>query len=98
MPSTRWRFMSREARTDLGQHKRPGYVTPVERVVDGKVQKYYAITKAGKLALTDACAEIRELVEEVLEPGKPRKRTATPHSRQARQAGVDTDRLDGDAA
>ncbi len=47
------------------------YVERDERVVDGKVRKYYRITPLGEEALTEARRKIRELVGEVLEVGPP---------------------------
>ena len=44
-----------------------GYLTREDRVVGGKVRKYYAITDAGRLALAEARLKIAELVDEVLE-------------------------------
>jgi PadR family transcriptional regulator, regulatory protein PadR len=43
------------------------YVEREDRIVDGKVRKYYRITHAGVQALQEARAKIRELVDEVLE-------------------------------
>lgn len=48
-----------------------GYVTRQDRVVDGKVRKYYAITDAGRQALAEAREKIGELVGEVLEGRGP---------------------------
>ncbi len=44
-----------------------GYLTRDDRVVDGKVRKYYTITAQGTAMLEEASEKIRELVEEVLE-------------------------------
>jgi PadR family transcriptional regulator PadR len=50
-----------------------GYLAQQSRVIGGKVRKYYTITEAGRAALDDARAKIRELVDEVLEGhGPPR--------------------------
>jgi DNA-binding PadR family transcriptional regulator len=47
-----------------------GYLARENRVVGGKVRKYYTITPAGRDALDEARSKIRELVDEVLEePG-----------------------------
>ena len=51
--------------------ERAGYLTRQERVVGGKVRKYYAITGAGRAALEEARAKIAELVDEVLEGRGP---------------------------
>jgi DNA-binding PadR family transcriptional regulator len=42
-----------------------GFLKSYEEVVNGKVRKYYRATRAGKKALADAHAKIRELVNEV---------------------------------
>jgi DNA-binding PadR family transcriptional regulator len=44
-----------------------GYLAREDRVVGGKVRKYYTITDAGRQALTEARQQIGELVDEVLE-------------------------------
>ena len=43
-----------------------GYLAREDRVVGGKVRKYYTITAAGRLALAEARVKIAELVDEVL--------------------------------
>jgi DNA-binding PadR family transcriptional regulator len=52
-----------------------GYLARDNRVVGGKVRKYYTATQAGRDALDEARPRIRELVAEVLEgqgpPGLP---------------------------
>ena len=48
-----------------------GYLTREDRVVGGKVRKYYAITDAGRLALAEARVKIAELVDEVLGDNGP---------------------------
>jgi PadR family transcriptional regulator PadR len=50
-----------------------GYLAREDRVVGGKVRKYYAITDAGRLALAEARLKIAELVDEVLEGHGPRR-------------------------
>jgi DNA-binding PadR family transcriptional regulator len=47
--------------------EKSGYLSREDRNVDGKVRKYYSITKSGEAALAEARARIRELVDEVLE-------------------------------
>ena len=49
-----------------------GYLTREDRVVNGKVRKYYAITDEGRRALEEARPKIAELVGEVLEGEGPR--------------------------
>jgi PadR family transcriptional regulator len=46
-----------------------GYLAREERVVEGKVRKYYRITPLGERALSEARTKIRELVDEMLETG-----------------------------
>lgn len=46
--------------------EREGYLRREERVVDGRVRKYYRITAAGLRILERAQAQLRELVGEVL--------------------------------
>ncbi len=48
-----------------------GHLAREDRVVGGKVRKYYAITEAGRLALAEARVKIAELVDEVLEGHGP---------------------------
>jgi DNA-binding PadR family transcriptional regulator len=47
------------------------YLRREERVVKGKVRKYYSITEQGRQALTEVRPKIAELVEEVLEGHGP---------------------------
>ena len=44
-----------------------GYLERDDRVVEGKVRKYYSITPLGRAALDEARHKIRELVNEVTE-------------------------------
>src|SRR3989338_6403776 len=53
----------------LHQLEEAGYLARADRVVEGKVRKYYVLTRRGRAALADARREIGELVGEVLEPG-----------------------------
>lgn len=46
--------------------EKDGYLVSEDRVVQGKVRKYYTITEAGSRALVEARSKIRELVDEVL--------------------------------
>jgi PadR family transcriptional regulator len=48
-----------------------GYLSRADRVVGGKVRKYYTITDAGYQALEEVRPKIRELVDEVLEGHGP---------------------------
>jgi DNA-binding PadR family transcriptional regulator len=53
----------------LHELEKAGYLRRIDRVVNGKVRKYYAITRRGVGALADARRKIAELVGEVLAPG-----------------------------
>ncbi len=44
-----------------------GYLQRTERIVEGRVRKYYTITNEGRVALDEAKRKIAELVREVLE-------------------------------
>lgn len=73
----------------LHQLEAAGYLRRLKRVVDGKVRKYYTITRSGTAALTDARARVRELVEEVLESTdgeRTRSRRRSPGRRSSRGA------------
>jgi PadR family transcriptional regulator PadR len=48
-----------------------GYLTREDRLVGGKVRKYYTITDKGRDALADARIKIAELVGEVVEGRGP---------------------------
>lgn len=43
-----------------------GYLIREDRLVNGKIRKYYSITDKGKEALTEAQTKIKELVHEIL--------------------------------
>jgi PadR family transcriptional regulator PadR len=47
--------------------EKAGYLKREERLVDGKIRKYYHLTDQGAAALIEAKAKIRELVNEVME-------------------------------
>jgi len=51
----------------LHRLEKEGYLERSSRVVEGKVRKYYTITKQGLAVLQEARRKIRELVNEVLE-------------------------------
>lgn len=51
----------------LHRLEKEGYLEQSQRVVNGKVRKYYIITEEGKAMLERASGKIRGLVEEVLE-------------------------------
>jgi DNA-binding PadR family transcriptional regulator len=46
-----------------------GYLRRIDRVVNGKVRKYYVLTRRGGVALAGARAKVGELVGELLETG-----------------------------
>jgi DNA-binding PadR family transcriptional regulator len=48
-----------------------GYLQQEERVVEGKVRKYYRATDEGRAALADVKEKMAELVEEVIEGRGP---------------------------
>jgi len=50
-----------------------GYLTREDRVIGGKVRKYYSITDAGQRALSEVKPKIAELMDEVLEGHGPRQ-------------------------
>jgi DNA-binding PadR family transcriptional regulator len=57
----------------LHQLETAGYLRRLNRVVSGKVRKYYVLTRRGGQALSDARGKIGELVGEVLETDNARK-------------------------
>jgi len=57
----------------LHQLETAGYLRRLNRVVGGKVRKYYVLTQRGGQALSDARGKIGELVGEVLETDHARK-------------------------
>lgn len=61
----------------LHELEQAGYLRRLDRVVNGKVRKYYRITPRGGLALSDARLKIGELVGELLESTTlPRRQNA----------------------
>jgi DNA-binding PadR family transcriptional regulator len=57
-----------------------GYLAREQRLVNGKVRKYYTITAEGRQALAEARQQLGELVREVLQerrPGPARRHTST---------------------
>jgi len=61
----------------LHQMEDAGYLEREERVVEGRIRKYYHATEEGEAALVEAKGKIRELVDEVLE-GRGPSRLASP--------------------
>lgn len=45
--------------------ERDGYLIAEQKVVGGKVRKYYTATRKGKTALAEARAKARELLDEI---------------------------------
>lgn len=58
--------------------EKEGYLASADRVVQGKVRKYYTITAEGSRALVEARLKIRELVDEVLEGHGPTRLAGLP--------------------
>ena len=58
----------------LNSLEKSGYLLKSERVVEGKVRKYYVITDAGLRILHEAQAKIQELASEVLGNQEPHMR------------------------
>jgi PadR family transcriptional regulator PadR len=69
----------------LHQLEQAGYLVQLDRVVNGKVRKYYRLTRRGAGALADARQRIAGLVDEVLGAGGARRGTRV---RKAAAAGM----------
>ena len=69
-----------------------GYLRRIDRVVNGKIRKYYRVTPRGVAVLADARRKIGELVGELLEGDVPiqrpraRPRSGRPRSRPRSKA------------
>lgn len=50
----------------LHSMEKSGYLHKEERLVHGKIRKYYVITEQGRVALKEAREKMKELVREVL--------------------------------
>jgi PadR family transcriptional regulator, regulatory protein PadR len=63
-----------------------GYLDREDRLVEGKVRKYYRITPLGTSALKEARLKIGELIDEIAEDGGStiRRREVVPLGRQVR--------------
>ena len=59
----------------LHQMERSGLLSRTERLVEGRVRKYYTATEEGLRVLEEAKPKIRELVGEVLEGAEDSVRT-----------------------
>jgi PadR family transcriptional regulator PadR len=55
----------------LHELEHAGYLRREDRLVQGKIRKYYRITPQGKHALEEARVKIAELVNEVLQGEEP---------------------------
>jgi PadR family transcriptional regulator, regulatory protein PadR len=55
----------------LHEFERAGYLAREDRVVRGKIRKYYRITRLGAQALEEVRVKIAELVSEVLQGDSP---------------------------
>jgi PadR family transcriptional regulator PadR len=64
-----------------------GFLERDDRIVDGKVRKYYQITRLGRIALAESRRKILDLVDEIMndEPNeqasRPSSRARSPHRR-----------------
>ncbi len=65
-----------------------GWLTREDRVVGGRVRKYYAATEVGRQALADVREQIRELVGEVIDGHGPRH---LPEPHEGRWGDSETD-------
>ena len=63
------------------------YLRRLDRVVNGKVRKYYTITPLGRQALAAAKRQIRELVDEVLQDSTPVRSPRPRRHASARRDG-----------
>lgn len=53
--------------------EKAGYLEREDRLVNGKIRKYYEITDDGRAALTEARTKMVELADEVLEGHGPKR-------------------------
>jgi PadR family transcriptional regulator PadR len=67
----------------LHQLEEAAYLSRLDRVVNGKVRKYYVLTRRGRHALREAREKIAELVGEVLERERATKRTVAVKAARA---------------
>jgi DNA-binding PadR family transcriptional regulator len=51
--------------------ERAGYLARDDRVIGGKIRKYYSITELGRVALVEARLKMRELIDEVYDGQGP---------------------------
>jgi PadR family transcriptional regulator, regulatory protein PadR len=74
----------------LHQLERQGYLVVEERVVRGKVRKYYTATAEGSRALVEVRAKVRELVDEVLEGKGPSHLPEIDEAKESEEVDSDT--------
>jgi DNA-binding PadR family transcriptional regulator len=67
----------------LHQLETADYLRRIDRVVVGKVRKYYVLTRRGEESLADARAKIAELVGEVLDARRPARVSRTRRRHQS---------------
>ncbi|MGH7342347.1 MAG: PadR family transcriptional regulator [Candidatus Rokuibacteriota bacterium] len=67
----------------LHRLERAAYLRRIDRVINGKVRKYYTITRRGAAALADTRKKIAELVGEVLAPDVTTPRMTSGPTRQS---------------
>ena len=76
----------------LHQLEEAGYLSRLHRVVNGKVRKYYALTRRGTVALVEVREKTAELVGEVLHENIARRGTrgqrANTRARRTRPRAV----------
>lgn len=61
-----------------------GFLDRNDRIVEGKIRKYYEITRLGRIALEESRRKIVELVDEIMK-GEPNGPTASTGSRSPRR-------------
>jgi len=80
----------------LHQLEEAGYLGRLNRVVKGKIRKYYVLTRRGGVALRDARQKIGELVGELLETGTAKRNArGRPASTRTHRSGRQPGRAGG---
>lgn len=62
-----------------------GWLAREERIVGGRIRKYYSATDDGRAALEDVKVKIRELVEEVLDGHGPERLPVSGRNQRAKR-------------
>jgi PadR family transcriptional regulator PadR len=75
----------------LHQLEKAGYLHRLNRIVNGKVRKYYVLTRRGGQALNDARAKIGELTGEVLENNVARREVKARKAPARQRHGSEAD-------